>query len=485
MSHLFLLLLILMSGPLFGQRSDFGQAHLEAHGLVLSLKLDEARQKLDNTSSQGPFDTYTANFADILELLLNEDPSQFDSYVESEKQRLKYAENLPESPTKRFLLAEIKLHGAFVKLKFGHEWAGGWNIKQAYGFLKENQELYPNFEPNAKTAGLLNIILGSVPSQHQWILKLMGMRGSLTDGMKQLQHLSQTENTFQLESSIILLMANTYLLKAKQKSLNQTTRLLNQYPDNLLVRYLATISLSKNGRGKEALKQLNQAELIKTSELDFPFANYLFGEVFLQQGEYSRAKDRYQNFIQNFKGQGYIKDAHYKLFLTYWLSGNNEKAKEQFRYAKDRGKTISEADKHADRMLSSNAYPEKNIMKIRLATDGGYYQKALQLIESVDLQKLDSNKNKLEFTYRKARLQHQMGNLDLAKTLYLELLKNAPKENWYFLPNSTLQLAGIYEQENNHELAKQYYERTLAYKNYEYENSLNAKATAGLKRLKN
>ena len=50
---------------------------------------------------------------------------------------------------------------------------------------------------------------------------------------------------------------------------------------------------------------------------------------------------------------------------------------------KPSGKEASEADKYAARSLAEDELPHVNLTKARYATDGGYYEKASQILESL------------------------------------------------------------------------------------------------------
>ena len=72
-----------------------------------------------------------------------------------------------------------------------------------------------------------------------------------------------------------------------------------------------------------------------------------------------------------------------RLGLCYWLNGNTNDAAEIFKQARSRGKEASEADKYAARSLAETELPHVNLTKARYAIDGGYYEQARQILESL------------------------------------------------------------------------------------------------------
>jgi tetratricopeptide (TPR) repeat protein len=206
--------------------------------------------------------------------------------------------------------------------------------------------------------------------------------------------------------------------------------------------------------------------------------------VYLHKGEYETAIQSYQTFLNEYHGLNYIKDALYKTGICYWLSGNTSEATKYFNKAKEQGKEATEADKYAARSLTEETLPHSKLSKIRYATDGGYYDEAKKIIASIQDGDLATSKEKIEFVYRKARLYNKIGSLQEAVKLYLETIELQGEENWYFAPNSCLQLGYIFANENNIQEARQYFEKALSYKKHEYKNSIDSKAKSALAQLK-
>jgi len=213
------------------------------------------------------------------------------------------------------------------------------------------------------------------------------------------------------------------------------------------------------------------------------FIHYHIGEIYLQKGEYQNAIDSYQKFLREFTGLNLIKDTHYKIALAYWLLNEQSNALTYVELAKNRGITEAEADKHADRQLNYDQLPNQIILKIRLLTDGGYYYEAKDVISKTNQNNFKQLKDKVEFTYRIARLAHKTTELETAIKKYLETIDKAKNNQWYFAPNSCLQLGYIYLKLNNMEKAKFFFKKATVYKRHEYKNSIDNKAKIALKSL--
>ena len=72
---------------------------------------------------------------------------------------------------------------------------------------------------------------------------------------------------------------------------------------------------------------------------------------------------------------------------------------------------------------------------------------------------------------------------DKAKQLYETTYKNGLNQKFYFSSSAALHLAQLYENEGNKEKAEEFYKKTLALRDHDYQNSIDQKAKAGLGRL--
>lgn len=148
------------------------------------------------------------------------------------------------------------------------------------------------------------------------------------------------------------------------------------------------------------------------------------------------------------------------------------------------GKEATEPDKYAARSLAEPHLPHVALTKVRYFTDGGYYEEATKVVETIDPLSLTDKRDQVEYHYRKARLAHKMDDLPIARELYNQTIALTGTENWYFAPNACLQLGYLAMHDNDAANAKLYFARALSYKKHEYKNSIDSKARAALAQLK-
>jgi tetratricopeptide (TPR) repeat protein len=454
----------------------------ESYTLALTLKTEEARKQLSEVKT--PEQIYVASLADVFELLVTEDEVKFEKYEDAFESRLDQLEKInPSSTESLFAIAELRLQWAFIYLKFGYELDAAWNVRQAYLTVQECKKKYPDFLPIKKTSGLLEIMLGSVPEKYQWVMSMLNMEGSVDTGLKELEQVRSQSPSLNLETTLLYYLFQGFILQQTESAMLGFEETIKTYPGNRLALFLGASIAVKNSQSEKALVYLKKVNE-DAKGLAIPYSHYQLGEVYLHKGEYDSSARSYQKFLNVYRGQNYIKDAHYKIGICYWMMGNDTEAEKYFEMAKEEGKESTEADKYAARSLAENTKPNVQLSKLRYATDGGYYENAKKIVSSVGDKDLQLPKEKIEFTYRKGRLHHKSGSLVEARKEYLETVEKQGEENWYFAPNACLQLGYLFVDQKQPEEARKYFEKALGYKKHEYKNSIDSKAKSALAQLK-
>ncbi|HET9054198.1 MAG TPA: tetratricopeptide repeat protein, partial [Cyclobacteriaceae bacterium] len=427
---------------------------------------------------------YVASLAEIIELLVTEDEIKFETYEDNWSSRIDLLEKVsPVSADALFILAELRLQWAFVYLKFGHEFDAAWNVRQAYLKVQECKKKFPGFIPIKKTSGVLEVLLGSVPEKYQWVISMFGMEGSVEKGLQELESMMQAETDLSFETALVYYLTQGFILQETSRAANGLSGLIAHHPHQRLALFLGGCLAIKNSESEKALQYFNTLQENQQG-LPIAYADYQTAEVYLHKGDYKSSVAHYQKFLSAYTGLNYVKDAHYKIAVCYWLQGKVKDAEKYFTKAKTAGNESTEADKYAARSLAENIHPNVKLSKIRYATDGGYYAEAKEIIASVTDHDLPSEKEKIEFIYRNARLYHKNNSPAEAKKSYEQTIAESGAANWYFAPNACLQLGYIFLEENNPKGARKYFEKALTYKKHEYKNSIDSKAKSALARLK-
>ena len=478
-------LLILISQSPKAADFDMNSTMQKAYSEIVKTNLDVGRTILENDKTNNGVKVYLKSYADLIQLLINEEKDFYEQFIDNQTNRITYLEKLDKkSPYNRFLQAEIRIHTAFVKLKFGHEVKGSWEIIKAYKLLEANAKEFPDFLPNQKSLGLLHILIGSTPENYQWVATLLGLKGNIKQGLAELQNVIQKDQMYSHEAQLIDYLIHAFILKFTPKKLADFQVFIQQHSDNQLFTFFGITTLMKEGKSEIALKVMDNRKMDK-NHLSFPFLEYLKAEIYLQKGQYQISAILFQNFLIKYKGFNFLKDTYYKLFLCYWLNNEEVKGIQYLEKIKSVGSTIVESDKAATKFSEhylnkkpSKSIPQKVLMKARLAFDGGYYDKALEFLITYAENSFDQISDRAEFNYRKGRIFQKLNNFSNAITFFDRAIVLSENQNWSFGASSALQLGYIYQSKNDKAKAKSYFEKAISYKKHEYKNSVDNKAKA-------
>ncbi len=469
------------------QKYDFNKRCIEAYTYIQELRFAKGRQLLDQEKKENPGNLipyFVENYIDWLTTYINENEAEFDKLEPNKTLRLDKLETGDKnSPYYLYCQAEIIIQWAFAKLKF-EEYLGAFTeVRKAYLLLEENQKKFPDFVANKKSLGMLHAIVGAIPDQYKWGVNMLGMDGTIDQGLKELKSVidySKT-NEFIFEREVTLYYAFLILYLGRDdvaawnivKDMDTKTNLLNVF-------FVSSIAM-RTGRNDVAIGIL-KGRPSGIEYLSYHYLDFMLGLAKTRKLE-SDASSYFEKFILNYRGKNYIKEAYQKMAWNALLQGNKDKYWEYMYYVKTRGDDLIDDDKQALYEAESKQIPNAILLKSRVLFDGGYYKEALQQLEGKSVDDFKEERDKAEFTYRAGRIWHAAGQPDKAKGFYVATIKTGEDLPYFYAANSALQLGTIYEKEKDFSKAKYYYQLCIDMPNKEYTTSLNGLAKAGLNRV--
>ncbi len=434
---------------------------------ALALQFDIKKDNIENDET-----LYYSHLAQVIEILAEEDPEKTKTYLNA----FQALQNKWDSKeTAQAYLADLQLLWAFARLKSKQEFQAALLIKKAYR-LVHKKELAKNFNA-LKTRGVLLVMLGAVPEKYSWLLGLFSLKGNTQEGLKLLSNLHKQQHQQAWEAGLWLALVNGFLLQQPDIGIAITDTLAKQKPDRKIALLLGASLALKSNKAEIALQNLQQFQTLTNPP---PLVFYLAGEANICKGYYVQAASYFILFTQKFKGTNLLKDASFKTGLAYTFLNQPILAKRYFLQAQTIGTNHTEADKHAEKAIADYTDINKKLWQMRLFTDGGYYAQAQNIIDSLSISDFKTKKDKTEFLYRTARIFDKTKQTTKAKNFYLKTIELAANENWYFAPNSCLQIGYMCMQENKPNDACIWFKRALTYNHHEYKNSIDAKAKSAM-----
>ena len=469
---------------------------INAYEKIFNLNFSDAKKLIAQEEKMNPKNKFTVflnNYIDFLSLVIDENSQNYNSLKEKQSSRIEIIEGSSiNNPYKNYCLANVYLQWGIVKLKFKDYFSGAYDINKAYRILLKNEKDFPNFIQNHIGLGFLHAIIGSIPNEYQWLVSILGFKGSVNQGMTEvysvLNSSKSNRNIGYIKNECLFIL--TFLEINLQNNKAEVSQLLNYYKKNdseitsqLLTYAYANLAM-KNGENNLAIQVLttrkNQSECFP-----FYYLDYLTGIAKLNRLDNDAYIFLYK-YISKFNGRNYIKSAFQKLAWFYLINGNQKKYLERMNDVQKYGFADTDEDKQALNEAKSKEIPDTLLLKARLLFDGGYYKKALLILSNVKPNEyFKTIKTQLEYNYRLGRIYHELVEYDKAIKYYETTIKSGAELTYYFAANSALQLGLIYENKGNYILAKSYFNKSMNMKNTEYKNSISQKAKAGINRIEN
>lgn len=474
----------------FGQYSfQWDDRIQQINDAVTSMRIPEAKKWIQAERKLHPNNLcldLLESHADLYELFFNENKDVFKKAYPMFSNRIEKFEKAPQnSPYRDYGLGVLYLSKAAVAIRFEKNMEAAWDFRKAYNYFKDNRKKYPNFTPDDVYFGLLTTLLGSVPNNYQWLLNIIGMPGDINGGIAMVHKYIHSKESNNNIARNVAMLVYPYLVVIFEGNKNKALEFLDKgdydFKRNHLHAYMATNLYLGN---QQAKRSIETAEGIIKSDAytDMPFWHFEKGFGYLNQLKFDQAENEFLQFVNQFKGNFYLKDAYEKLSWIAYLRGNQKKANEYRNQVLQRGSLVPDADRMAMRNAESGSWPHPLLLRARLLSDGGMFKESLDLFKGKSTDNFQVTADKAEFVYRIARNHDLMGDKELAIKYYNSAIAFGKYVRDYFAARSALQAALIYEEKKDYARASSYFKTALSMKDYPFKNSIDQKAKSGVYR---
>jgi hypothetical protein len=479
---------------------EFTQKYKTALDNTLSFDFKKAntiieREKITNPNNK--IYNYIYTYQLFLQSVVTENEATSSHFIKMADQTLKELsyQDYNKYPYVNYCICDINLQKAFVYFKSDSYVSGVNALRKSLNALTLNEKTFSTFVPNTKVRGLINIALGSVPTQYNWLLNVFNIKASVNTGLAQIKSLAQTclnnSDYFFLRQESFLLWQftagnygnNTQAIK-EIKNIFVTDSLQYLFRKSPLMTYSKMSIFSHLKENEEAIKCY--FKLDKTNkDLYLHYLDFRVGECLLYNLDIT-SKYYFEKYLQVANLKSYKKSATQKLAWIELIKGSESKYKTLINSILVMPKTVVDADKQALNEAKKQITPNLFLLKARLLFDGAYYSRAKDMISSKEaISQYNTKVEILEYYYRLGRIFHEWGQSAQAQKYYGLAIEKGKEERYYFAANAALQSGLLHEQQKNYNLAKEMYLLCLSMNYDEFQNSISQKAKAGLNRIQN
>lgn len=429
---------------------------------------------------------FLSDYEDCLLLMLNGDQREYEQRRDHYDERLEWIDKGPEtSPWQRLAKGVLHLHWAVVHVRFGERVKAALAFRKSYLNLKENARLFPAFAPTAVFLGFEEAIAGTIPEDYRWVASLFGVKGDVIKGVGAIgNYLSQNrlpQTAFRHEATLFHIYLRFYLLQQQEAVWKQISGDSFDRADNLLQALVAANIALNYRHADEALQYLRIAQRFPESR-HFPVVNYELGYALMHRLD-AGTIPALERYLSASPGAWYRKDAAQKIAWMYLLQGHSAEAAQKIKRVLRVGNSFVDADKQAQRAAEAGSLPDPALLAARLLCDGGYYTQALQKLAAISPATLQVPARKLEYHFRAGRTYEGLNQNPKAFAHYAVAYEEGGNSREQFGARSALQTALLFERNGEPEKARQWFRKTLALRNHDFQASIDQQAKAGLGRL--
>ncbi|HAG16348.1 MAG TPA: hypothetical protein DCG69_07475 [Bacteroidales bacterium] len=490
----FFLLAVVFVPPVFAQYT-YSDDCKKAYGLILELRFAAAQKQIDYAKKKDPqnlIPILLENYIDFLSITLDENQELFQKISEKKKMRLQQWETGPKnSPYYRLGIAQLNMQWAFSRVLFGEYLTAAYEINLAYHLLEENKNEFPEFLPNALGLGVLHSMIGVVPEQYRWAINILGLYGTIDQGLGELEALLNSKNAEFQHFKPEALFLYTFLklnLKTDERRIDQLLAVY-QKPDfetmsmrSPLIHFSKAVVMMRKDNDKaivflESKPKANDA-------MRFYYPDFMLAQAKLYKFD-SNSETLFDTYVRKFPGDNFKRTAKQKMAWSAFVRGDTLAYQKNMNAILNLKSTKIDADDAAlkeAKEAQKGFLPNLFLLKSRIYFDGGYLAEALNVLQKINTKSF-SDQEKVELAYRRGRIYHRMDSLNQALAFYQHALALGANQNSYYAGNSCLMIAEIYERKNEKRTSKIYYEKCLELNFDEYSRSIRAKAQAGLQRV--
>lgn len=491
----FFILLFFSNNALSNSQLVFNQTCSHAYLDASRMQIEHAKsliKEAQKEDSENQAYLFVNNYADLVELLINTNKTDYEEFKVQCTDRITILENIAtESPIKDAIVAELYFHRAMARIVFNDKIRAALDLRKAKILSNENRKKYPDFDYNLKLSGLLNLITGSIPDHLKWAASLASLSGSIDTGIHEINKYYKSVkndtlfNCFYPEAiclKLAVIQSFDPIAKAenKAKSILFDPEIEKEISVNKLLTFVSADYMMKNGMNDYALKILLSMNFDE-SYLIFSYTDYLTGMA-LQNKMDNRAVTYFFKYVLNSSNRNYVKASYQRIAWHYLINNSPVKYQEYIQSVLRFGLQNSESDNAAFEEANSGIKPNLILLKSRLLFDGGYYDKSFEILKQYRAD-IKISENNIEYLYRLARIYDEKGDKTNALKYYNTVIAQASDKTWFYAANSCLMAGFIHEINKENKIALKYYNACLKLDPDKYKTSIHQKAKAGKNRI--
>lgn len=424
----------------------------------------------------------------LLRAVFTDSQATFDIFLGRSDTLLTRLEECGDALWCTYMDAEAHLHRAIIWGKMERYVRAALAARGAYKRYDALLVADSTFYDAYGGMGLFHVMIGSLPSSYQRLLGILGYRGSVPQGLAELQVAMRHSRYAAKQARTIYALTDLLLNNGKKGGVEMLAALSEAHPESPLFRYLYGYALLATRHAEAAEEQLRVAHQLGTTSEHFfvDYAEFYLAQSLFHQNRFEEAIPFYRHYVERHQGLALRAVAFLELGLSLEMVGRRDQALAYYQQAQTDREFDSDlyARRLATRRLATPMGPmEKRLLLGRNAYDAGRYDAAIDHLNPV--RGAGTTAQRAEAAYRMGRVYQARGALDQALEAYQYVIDHpSPEPTARWTPWAQYYIGEIHAQRGQPAAARAAYEAALAYDGeFDYYQSLEQQARVGLAEL--
>ncbi|NUQ80569.1 MAG: DUF3808 domain-containing protein [Bacteroidetes bacterium] len=415
----------------------------------------------------------------------NERIPVFDTRLES---AMDLIESQPETAERAYLLGDLQMWKAIVRMRSEEYVSAAWSGRSAMNHYKEAAELDPKNPDIRKGTGTMKYVAGAIPSRLTWLASIFGLNGSMAEGIRDLEWSARFGTVSSAESRFFLSAIELFTNRNPEKSIAHLDTLLTQYPGNGVFVLMKAVALQRDKQvpAAVALMEKEYTRFRDTMPAFSDVIRFRIAEGYYFMNRFDKAIPLFEDILAKFKGNSLRRLGHFRLGLSYELTGRRKEALAQYRKIEPNENNdfdlymVSESERWAQTPMSD---AEKKAWLGRNYFDAGFFKEAAEQYRlAMELAGKDTRLI-AETHFRLGRLADHQKQTDQAVREYQLAIKLCPPDHEWIRAQSLFHLGKMEADAGRKASALAWYAKADEMEDHLFVNSLHREIDTERKRL--
>ncbi len=465
-------------------------AYAEGRAALIALRPADARTAFGRLAAAGhPAGGYGLNLTALWEALITEQDEAVRRFHAVNDSMARVADRLPDGPHADWMRASVALQRAIVLSRAERYARAGLAFRDACRRFRGLSRARGASADASFGQGVCEVAAGSVPRKYRWLVRLVGISGTVTGGLDHLARAAGGGGADAMEATVIRAVVDEALNGGRAGAQADLRTLADAHSASPVLAYLVGYQHLADRRAADAEVSFRRAEraLDGPGSLALPTLPAHLGIAVFRQDRFGEAAPLLEQFVARPRGQALVAQATLTAGLAREMAGDRRAAEAHYRRVRatrDYDTDLASA-REAQRRLAAPLTARGRVLVLGMtAYDGGRYREAVERLAPVLADPGADPTERAEAAYRTGRAHHALREWGPALQAYQTAARAGGDPLARYGPWARFHEGEVLEATGDASGARAAYRAVLAdEREFDHSKSLEGRARAALDRL--